>query len=204
MRKHYKISCIAVGSLAVAALFGVAAGSVFGAVSQGRHVSAQRPTIAEKGVQIARFPGVSKVGVFLARDSGGNVCLLTSPIGDPDPAHASGGCNPATSPLGGKAMLSEYGFDGGPAVRTVKNAQVAGVVTGQVAKVALVMSDGIEHAATLLATPTASTLGAGHSVFAYALNDGEYQAGVSLSSVVAYDAAGRVVQSDNYRSVLPG
>jgi len=200
-RKGITRILVVVGSATlVSAIIGSYAGAGLGSIlspSSSRHESI---TLVGKAATLARFSKASSFGAWVQRDADGNVCLFDGPLGG---APRSGGCNPASNPLGGQRMLALYTFDGGPEIQTVTNARLAGVVTPDVADVRITLTNGVSHSLALTTSPAASVLGANDRAFAYVISNNQFAAGIGPATVIAYDASGHVLETNRLDNILP-
>jgi hypothetical protein len=139
-------------------------------------------------VRLADMPaadGLAARGVFVQRTSGGQFCLWDAP--SPSPGAKQGGCNPADDPLGGHPLSASLAYDGGPAPTDVTDARLIGLVTSDVARVVIVMSDGSGRELTLRRVP--ASIG-DFLVFAHRFGRGQLARGVTPVAVVALDVDG--------------
>lgn len=136
-------------TIAIAGVLGIVSGSVFGGVFASRSASGSLK-LAGTGVRISTYSVGSKYGAFIQRDSAGNVCLLSGQLSS---SERVGGCNPAVSPLDGRAMLTLYNFEGGPVITSVTDARVAGLADPSVRRVELVLTDGTHRRLLLAVSP---------------------------------------------------
>jgi len=79
-------------------------------------------------------------GVFVNRShDGSQICVWDT---DLESGAQGGGCNPADDFFAGHAFTVSLGYDGGPAMATVHDARIVGVVTDGVATLEVIYADG--------------------------------------------------------------
>lgn len=142
------------------------------------------------GQKIAAFPaqpGRADAAVYLARRADGFMCLNSAAA---DTASFGGGCNPAGDPLGGKPLMVLFAYDGGPAVETVTDARLYGLVDHSVKEVTVEMTDGSTRPVRLSANDVG---GMPYRVFAERVSMRDLKAAITPTAVVAYDATGREI-----------
>ena len=167
---------------------GVVASAVFGSSSK-RAISpaAVRAALAKgERVKVASFasvPGLADRSVFLQRNAGGLVCLWDAR----DAAdQGGGGCNDASDPFNGKKMMFSLGWDGGPALSTVSDGRLSGIVAQEVDRAYVEMSDGSRRDLKL-------TNASPYRAFAYRFKQKDVRAQLEPVAVVALDASGREI-----------
>lgn len=95
----------------------------------------------------------------------------------------SGGCNPTANFFAGHAFTLSLAYDGGPAITTVRNARIVGIVTDAVATLEVVYADGT-------AKQIAITRDRG---FAYTVPNELPRRGVGPVALIARSASGAVL-----------
>jgi hypothetical protein len=187
VRLNRRLVAAVLGCVAIGTASGIAATAVFGR-SDSRTISpaAVDAALADaKKVEVARFPSVPGMpdrSVFLQR--GGGLICLTDAV---DAAHeGGGGCNFANDPFGGKKMMFSLGWDGGPALSTVSNGRLSGLVAPDVDRVYLELSDGSKR-------PIKLTNANPYRAFAYRISKADARPDSQPVAVVAFDAAGRQI-----------
>jgi len=197
--KRQKLIATVVGAVTISIVLGLYAGTGVSGILRSSTQQHASLALVGKSVRLAGSNG-SGFGSWIQRDASGNVCLL---YGRDDGSVRSGGCNPASSPLGGQQMLALYTFDGGPQLTDVTDARLTGLVTARVASVSITMSNGATHSVALVQTPTRGILGSNDRSFAYQFSDSDFAAGIGPAVVVAYGASGNVVGTDRLDNILP-
>jgi hypothetical protein len=175
-------TCVAIGTAS-----GIAATAVFGR-SDSPPISpaeVQAALANAKKLEVARFPSVPGVpdrSVFLQR--GGGLICLTDAV---DTAHeGGGGCTFANDPFAGKKMMFSLGWDGGPALSTVSNGRLSGLVAPDVDRVYLELSDGSTR-------PIRLTKASPYRAFAYRISKADARPESQPVAVIALDASGRQI-----------
>lgn len=142
---------------------------------------------ANLGVEVAQFPpqsGRPDASVYVALLADGSVCVNAAIS---DKTSWSGGCNPASAPLGDKPFMALFTYDGGPTVATVKEARLHGLVDHSVKNLRAEMSDSSTRQLSLSAHPV---VGTPYRVFAHRVSPADLNTGITPVAVVAYDASG--------------
>jgi hypothetical protein len=121
----------------------------------------------------------------------GLLCLFDAPVANP--RAGGGGCNRADDPLGGAELFASLGYDGGPSTRSVTDARLIGLVSGEVASVRLEMSDGTSRSLLLGRTPAVSLAAGSLRAFAYRFRPSDLRRGIGPVAVVALDRSGEEV-----------
>jgi hypothetical protein len=181
---------IAIACGAVAA--GVFAGGVVGAQSVPVDVASSLGD--EPLAKVADIPteeGRGGRGVFV-QPTDGFLCLWDAPSASS--LTRQGGCNRSDDPLAGKKMMISFAYDGGPAVRDVRDARLIGLVSLDVAAIQVAMSDGSLRAVKLKHAGAISGAKGAFRAFGYRLKPSDYKRGVGPVAVVAFDAAGREIE----------
>jgi hypothetical protein len=196
MRRHVSGKRLVVTALALAAA--ATAGAIAIAATRGEQPRAfSRPGSAVDALPIraARFlkPGqsrriatfVSATGtpraVFLNRSKDDTqICVWDT---DTESGAQSGGCNSAADFFAGHAFTLSLDYDGGPAIATVRDARIVGVVTDAVATLEVVYADGT-------AKQVAITRDRG---FADAVPNALLRKGVGPVALIARDARGLAI-----------
>jgi hypothetical protein len=163
---------------------GVASGVFRGAGSPSAVADIYSPTSAR--ATVARFApeaGAADRQVVLQRTPDGYVCLWDTPDGTVD--HGVGGCNPAADPLAGRKLFVSLAYDGGPAVTTVSDARLSGLVAQNVARIAVEMSDGSTRAVPLVDARATRVTRQAYRVFAYRIHRSDLAQRVGPVAVVA-------------------
>lgn len=176
--------------LAALAAAGVATGVLRGAGSPSSQPDVASPD-AERAI-VASFPAAGQAharALVLQRTPDGYVCLWDSPDGSV--AKGLGGCNPASDPLGGRKLMVNLAYDGGPRASTVRDARLSGLAAAGVASAEVVMSDGSSRPLRLLRPGTRALAGADYAVIAYRVRESDLRAGATPVAVVVRDASGR-------------
>ena len=120
-------------------------------------------------------------GVFVNRShDGSEICVWDTDVAS---GGQGGGCNPADDFFGGHAFAMSLGYDGGPALATVQDARIVGVVTDAVTTLDVVFADG--SAKRVLIT--------GDRGFAYNVPAGLLRKGIGPVAVIARNAAGAAI-----------
>lgn len=132
--------------------------------------------------------GLGDRGVYAQVTPGGLMCLWDAP--SPSASDKLGGCNDAADPLAGKKMMISFAYEGGPAVETVSDARLIGLIASDVASVQVVMSDGSNRKVPL--HPTPRKVG-DFQAFGMRFGRREIRRGVTPTAVMALDGAGAVV-----------
>lgn len=146
-------------------------------------------------VQVADIPaahGHGGRGVFVQPTSAGFLCLWDAPSATA--LSRQGGCNPADDPLGGNKLRVSFAYDGGPAIRDVKDARLIGLATIDVASIQLVMTDGTRRDVAMKRTPAVSGLQGSYRAFGYRLKPSDLRQGVGPTVVLALDSAGKEIE----------
>jgi len=173
----------------------VLAGAVVGAQFQARPSEEVRSSLRAdellKVADVSAAPGLAARGVFLQPTSAGFLCLWDAPSAAS--LARQGGCNPADDPLDGERMLISFAYEGGPAIRDVKDARLVGVASLDVATVEVVMSDGSRRDVVTKRTPALAGLTGSYRAFGYRLKTSDLKRGVGPTAVVALDGAGREI-----------
>jgi hypothetical protein len=180
-------------AVASSVVLGMTAGSLFGSSSKGG------PSLNGPQIRITDYSAGSAVAAFIQKDGAGNVCLVSGASGA---GERSGGCNPASNPLGGHKLLALFTFEGGPSLASVSEGRIAGLAAPGVASVSIVMSDGTTRALQLADRRTDRLMNANYRTFGVRLSDRDFQVGIGPSAVVAYNAAGHIVGQEDLSSVL--
>lgn len=174
----------------IAALAGVVfAGSVVAGQLRSPDASAFEADLGTGVVtRVADIPaadGLEARGVFVQVTDHGQFCIWDAPSSRS--RQRQGGCNPASDPLGGSALSASLAYEGGPAIESVRDARLIGLVSPQVAKVVLVLSDGSERSLSLRrAVVGAMSLQA----FGYRIRPSDLLRGVGPTTVLALDGRG--------------
>ena len=143
--------------------------------------------VRQLGEKVAAFPpeaGRPDSGVYVARLGNGSICVNAATA---TRKSWSGGCNPASAPLGGKPFIVLFTYDGGPAVETVKDARLFGLADRSVKQLRVEMSDHSSRELRLSPNAVASTP---YRVFAHRVSRDDLAAGIAPVAVTAFDAAG--------------
>lgn len=142
-------------------------------------------------IRAAEIPATDRLaarGVYLQLTSTGHFCLWDAPaVGS---TRRQGGCNPAGDPLAGRPMSISFAYEGGPNARTVTDARLIGVVTAEVARVSVEMSDGTRRRVALRPTRVGGT---DYRAFGYRLRGSDLRDGVGPVAVLAFDQDGREI-----------
>ncbi len=180
---------------AAAGVAALAAAGVATGVLRGAGSPSSRPDISSPDATsavVASFPAAGQArarALVLQRTPDGYVCLWDSPDGSV--AKGLGGCNPAAAPLGGRKLMVNLAYDGGPRASTVRDARLSGLAVAEAASAEVVMSDGSSRPLRLLRPGTRALAGADYAVIAYRVRESDLRAGVTPVAVVVRDAAGR-------------
>ncbi|HEX6703023.1 MAG TPA: hypothetical protein VF101_20025 [Gaiellaceae bacterium] len=176
-------TCVAIGTAS-----GVGATAIFGSSHARSGISpgaVQRALADGKKVEVARFPsvpGLQDRSVFLA-EADGLICLWDAV----DAAHeGGGGCNDANDPFAGRKMMFGLSWDGGPALSSVSNGRLSGLVAPDVDRVYLELSDGSKR-------PIRLTNASPYRAFAYRISKADARPESQPVAVVAFDASGRQI-----------
>ena len=120
-------------------------------------------------------------GVFVNRSHDGNqICVWDT---DLESGAQGGGCNPADDFFAGHAFTVSLGYDGGPALATVRDARLVGVVTDAVATLEVIYADGSARR-----VPITADRG-----FAYNIPFVLLRKGIGPVAVIARSSAGTVI-----------
>ncbi|HWQ24147.1 MAG TPA: hypothetical protein VNK94_08595 [Gaiellaceae bacterium] len=172
-------------ALAVAAV----AGAVVAGPFRGADPTAVHGDLATgEVVRVADIPagdGHGARGVFVQTTGSGQLCLWDAPSATS--LQRQGGCNPVADPLGGSALSASLAYDGGPAVEDVSDARLIGLVSGAVARVDVLMSDGTLRTVRLKKASIGSER---FAAFGYRLRGSDLRRGVGPTAVIARDASG--------------
>ncbi len=172
----------------------VVAGVLAGGVIAGRMVwlddaarldAAIGETSSMKLVEMPGADGLPARGVFAQVTSTGHLCLSDAPLGAP--LMGGGGCNPATDPLGGRALSASLAYDGGPSLESVTDARLIGLGALDVATVRVLMADGSWRVVRLKAVKIGTDE---FQAFGYRFTKSDLRHGIGPAAVVAYDASG--------------
>jgi hypothetical protein len=135
--------------------------------------------------EIAAADGRQARGVFAQLTSTGHVCLSDAALDAP--LMGGGGCNPADDPLGGDAISASLAYDGGPALDTVSDARLIGLVSEETASVRVLMSDGTLRSVKLKKAKVGSDE---FQAFGYRFRKSDLRKGIGPTAIVALDADG--------------
>jgi hypothetical protein len=142
-------------------------------------------------VQVADIPsadGLAARGVFAQLTATGLLCISDAPLDDPQTG--GGGCNPADDPLGGEPLSASLSYEGGPAIRTVRDARLIGLASTDVASVRVLMSDGSSRTVKLRRwTDAPRPLQA----YGFRLRKSDLKKGIGPVAVIAFGANGTEV-----------
>jgi hypothetical protein len=155
---------------------------------------ADAPPFAIGGPRSGMKPGASRVVASFKAANGqshqavlglsgdsSKLCLLDVNL---DTHDENGGCNPSSDFFGGgHELMISLSFDGGPALRSVRNARIVGIVSSEVASVAVLDSAGA-------ITPVALTA---DRAFAFITGASDLARGIEPEAVIAYDASGHEI-----------
>jgi hypothetical protein len=144
-------------------------------------------------VRVASFaaaPGKQSRAVFLRETSDGLLCLWDAPDAG---SHGPGGCNRATDPFAGQKMMISMAWDGGPALSTISDARLIGIVAADVEGLLLAMSDGTSRRVALQGSQTAIRAAGLYRAFAYRIRQSDLRAGIEPVAVVALDGNGQAI-----------
>jgi len=176
-------------AIATVAAVVVAGGVVAGGFDWSRNADElDAALVAADPTRVADIPaadGLPARGVFAQITSTGHFCLSDAPLDTP--LRGGGGCNPADDPLGGSSLTASLAYDGGPAIETVKDARLIGLVAADVASVRIAMSDGSARNAKLKTTKVGADE---FRAFGYRLRRADLKKGIGPVAVVAYGADG--------------
>lgn len=180
--------------LAALAVLGLALGGIANGVFRNADSPSAFPDVhspASRLATVARFPsepGSPERQVVLQRTPDGYLCLWDSP--DATARLGVGGCNPASDPLAGHELFVSLAYDGGPAVDTVRDARLSGLLAAHVDRVQVLMSDGSTRRVALSSAPTRSVADTDYRSFAYRIRQSDLRRGVTPVAVLALDATG--------------
>jgi hypothetical protein len=134
---------------------------------------------------IAPAEGASLKGVFVQRTDTGHVCVWEA--SSATSRDRGGGCNSADDPLNGRAVSFTLSYDGGPQIQTVTQASVFGLASADVARAAVVMSDGSVRQIRLRPVRVEET---DFQAFGHRFSRRDLGRAIGPVAIVAYDAAG--------------
>jgi len=170
----------------------VAAGALVGAVVAGqRGPQQQQHDIAAaiersamiKVADIAGSDGLAARGVYVQELDTGHLCVWDASFAAS--RSRGGGCNAIDDPFNGRAVSASLSYDGGPGIASVRDARLSGLAAGNVARVAVLMSDGSERMVKL----KKASLDSGDFVaFGYRLKKADLKRGIGPTAIVAFDA----------------
>lgn len=153
-------------------------------------------TASGVAVKVATFPplaGREGRAVFMRKTSNGLLCLWDAPDGRRE---GPGGCNRASDPFGGRKMMISLAWDGGPALSTITDARLIGIVAVDVDAVTVRMSDGSTRSVALTGSQ-AGTHSDFYRAFAYRVQPADIRAGIEPISVSAFDDTGKLIDQQN-------
>ena len=166
---------------------GVVAGLFRGADPASFHAALATGEIT-RVADIAASDGFSGRGVFLQTTDTGQICLWDAT--SENSPQRGGGCSPADDPLGGSAISASLAYEGGPAIDGVLDARLIGLASIEVARVAVLMSDGTSRRMTLKWAKVGSDP---FQVFGYRIKKVDLRKGVGPTAIIAFDASGAEV-----------
>ena len=134
---------------------------------------------------IGAADGLPRRGVFAQLTHEGRFCLWDAPSAQSQTKQ--GGCNDARDPLGGSAISASLGYEGGPAIESVKDARIIGLASPEVARVVIAMSDGSERTVGLRPAHVGSE---DFLAFAYRIRRSDLEKGIGPTAVIARAASG--------------
>lgn len=176
--------------VAAAGLFagGVVAGHVGVSRSADELDLALRTEALERVTDVPAAQNAAKRSVFVQR-AGGFVCLWDAPSATA--LIRQGGCNLESDPLGGGELFVSFSFDGGPDIAEVTDARLIGLVSRQIERVQIELSDGSRRDVSL----TDTKIGAqGYRAFAYRVRRPDLRRELVPVAVVAIDATGKEIE----------
>jgi len=178
---------VVVAAVAIAAVV-LVGGVVAAGFDWSQSAEEMKASLAQtRPIKVADIPaadGIAARGVFAQITSTGLFCLTDAPLDAP--LEGGGGCNAADDPLGGSAVSASLGYDGGPAIETVKDARLIGLAAGEAASVRVLMSDGSTRGVKL----KQSTVGRDLQVFGFRVRKSDLNKGIGPIAVVALDERG--------------
>jgi hypothetical protein len=189
--KRLVVSVLALAAAATAGAIAIAATrseqptavSPPGSAADPRPIKAARFVEPGQSRRIATFASASGAprAVFLNRSKDDTqICVWDT---DTESGAQSGGCNPSANFFAGHAFTSSLGYDGGPAIATVRDARIVGVVADGVATLEVVYSDGTAKQVAI--TPDRG--------FAHTVPNGLLRKGVGPVALIARNARGPVL-----------
>jgi hypothetical protein len=141
-----------------------------------------------KVADISALNGLAGRGVYVQQTPNGLTCLWDAPSFDA--REKQGGCNSADDPLAGSKMMISFAYEGGPALETVSDARLIGLISDQVGSVQVVMSDGTRRRVPVHRTPR--TVGE-FQAFGARFGRAEIRRGLTPVAVIALDRTGAVI-----------
>ena len=139
-------------------------------------------------VQVADVPasdGSAERGVFVQATDTGHICVWEA--ASPSSRQRGGGCNTADDPLNGRPISFTLSYDGGPSIADVKGATLFGLATSEVARAAVVMSDGTLRDVRL---KRSKAMDDDFRAFGYRFEKADLRRGIGPAAVVSLDESG--------------
>jgi hypothetical protein len=172
------VACVALGSSVVAGQFRVEDPSAL----EADFTTGELTRVGD----MSAVDGLPARGVFVQVTRGGKLCLWDAPSADSP--ERQGGCNPVSDPLGGSAVSASLAYEGGPALRGVKDARLVGLAAREVAAARVEMSDGSSRELRLGKVNLGSLE---LQSFGYRFKRVDLRNGAGPTAVVVTDAAGK-------------
>jgi hypothetical protein len=129
--------------------------------------------------------GVGELGVFVQTTETGHLCVWEAPSATS--RQRGGGCNTADDPLNGSAISATLSYDGGPDISSVTTATLFGLAAAEVARAAVVMSDGSSRTIKLKKAKIGSDE---FRAFGHRIRKSDLRKSIGPAAIVAYDASG--------------
>jgi hypothetical protein len=177
--------------LTAAIVGGVLAGGVVGASFKSTPEGLESAIATDPVIKVAELaaaPGLAERGVYL-QQAAGHVCLWDAPTAAAA-TKGQGGCNRAEDPFGGGKLMVGFAYDGGPAIRDVRDARLVGMAALDADSIQVLMSDGSLRDVKTRRTPKLAGTAQGFRAFGYRLKNADIKQGIGPVAVVALDAAG--------------
>jgi hypothetical protein len=124
-------------------------------------------------------------GVFAQLTQDGHLCVFEAPSAT-SRAHG-GACNSVDDPLNGSAISATLSYDGGPDISSVTTATLFGLAAPEVARAAVVMSDGSSRTIKLKKAKVGSDE---FRAFGHRIRKSDLKKGIGPIAIVAFDSSG--------------
>jgi hypothetical protein len=180
--------CVVMGGIVAS---GVVAARFAGMDGTERLAAAAAEEPAVRVAEIEPAGGLPARGVFVQATSTGHLCLWDA-VSAPTRAR-QGGCNPAGDPLGGGKMFVSLAYEGGPAADGVTDARLIGLVAEEVARVRLLMTNGVIRTVPLKRSVAVSSAAGKFRAFGYRFQASDLERGLGPAAVLVLDDSGREI-----------